>query len=158
MPTMFRIAFAMVSAAPVFSRMVPMIVPQRITIPILVMMLPKPPLTSLTTLVGVISDSGKIAPQIRPTASATTSMTTNGCIFSFEIAMTIATTDRMISANKKNVCMSTPPFIARLEGPVYVYNVPKAAGPDIPAENWCSRQVPALPGACAPGIAGYFYG
>ena len=27
-------------------------------------MLPKPPLTSLTTLVGVISDSGKIAPQI----------------------------------------------------------------------------------------------
>ena len=44
-PTSFRMALAMVRAAPVFSRMVPMMVPHRMTMPMLVMMLPKPLLT-----------------------------------------------------------------------------------------------------------------
>ena len=52
LPTSFRMAFAMVSAAPVFSRMVPMMVPQRITMPMLVIMSPKPLLTLFTTLAG----------------------------------------------------------------------------------------------------------
>lgn len=110
LPTSFRMAFAMVSAAPVFSRMVPMMVPQRITMPMLVIMSPKPLLTLFTTLAGVSSDSGYTAPQIRPTRSAMTVITMKGWIFHFEMAMTISPTDAMMSANRKKVCMNVSSF------------------------------------------------
>ena len=103
--------FAIVSAAPVFSRIVPMMVPHRMTIPMLVMMLPKPLFTVLTTFSGVSSDSGYMKPQSRPTISAISVMTMNGCIFSLEMATIISTTDRMISAKSRNVCMLFPPLI-----------------------------------------------
>ena len=96
LPTIPRMKFAIVRAAPVFSRIVPMMVPQRMTIPILVMMLPNPDFTVLTTVTGSI-------PQTRPTSSAITTITTNGCILSFEIAITIRTTDTAIRANRKKV-------------------------------------------------------
>ena len=97
-PTIFKIKFAIVSAAPVFSRIVPIIVPHRITMPILVIMLPKPDFTVLTTSSGSI-------PQMRPTAIAMTVRTMNGCRWNLEIAITITITDKMISAKRKNVCI-----------------------------------------------------
>lgn len=53
LPTSFRMVLAMVSAAPVFSRMVPMMVPHRMTMPMLVMMPPKPFLMVPTMSAGV---------------------------------------------------------------------------------------------------------
>ena len=111
LPTTFKIAFAIVRAAPVFSRIVPMIVPQRITIPMLVMMEPKPELTLLITSERVNPVSGKSQPPTTPQRIAMTVMTMNGCIFSLEIASIISTTDTMMRANNKNVDMFSSYFL-----------------------------------------------
>ena len=102
-PTTLRMALAMVRAAPVFSRMVPMMVPQRITIPMLVIMDPKPELTLFITSERVRPVSGNSQPPMTPQRIAMTVMTINGCIFSFEMAKIINTTETMIRANNKNV-------------------------------------------------------
>ena len=105
-PTIFRMKFAIVRAAPVFSRIVPIIVPHRMTIPMLVMMLPNPDLTVLTTVTGSM-------PQTRPTRSAITTITMNGCSLSFEIASTIRMTETTIRAKRKNVSIFAQPPLTK---------------------------------------------
>ena len=94
----------MVRAAPVFSRMVPMMVPARITIPMLASMLPKPLFTVLmTSSVGIL--------QTRPTAMAITVSTMNGCWLNLDMANTIQTTARNITKNINKPDIVKPPQI-----------------------------------------------
>ena len=90
--------FAIVSAAPVFSRIVPIIVPQRMTIPMFARMLPKPLLTVLITLTAS-------KPQTSPIAIAMTTITMNGWMLNLEMAIIIATTAIKITPNMNNADM-----------------------------------------------------
>ena len=102
-PTIFKIVFAIVSAAPVFSRIVPIMVPARITIPMLARILPKPLLTVLiTSSVGI--------PHTRPTKTAITVSTRNGCMLNFDMAMTIHTTAKNITPKINKPDIQIPPF------------------------------------------------
>ena len=66
-------------------------------------MLPKPLLTvEITSSVGM--------PQTRPTTTATTTSTRNGCWLNFEIAITMATTANTITANMKIADILSPSF------------------------------------------------
>ena len=89
-PTSPRMVLAMVRAAPVFSRMVPMMVPQRMTIPIFPMMLPNPFLMMTMTFSDGI-------PQTSPTRTEITVITRNGCILNFWMAMIISSTATKIT-------------------------------------------------------------
>ena len=81
-----------------------MIVPQRMTIPMLARILPKPLFTvSMTSPAGI--------PHTRPTKIAITVSTRNGCMLNFEIAMTIHTTAKNITPKMNKPDIFIPPFM-----------------------------------------------
>ena len=81
----------MTSAAPVFSRMVPMIVPATMTMPMLERMPPNPFLTVFMT-------SAAGMPHASPTKIDTIIITRNGCCLNLLMAMIIARTAMMMTA------------------------------------------------------------
>ena len=101
---------AITSAAPVFSKIVPMIVPATMTIPILDKIPPNPPFTVAMTLSAGI-------PQTRPTKMEISTMTTKGCCLNLLIATIMMITARTMTApiNKPDIVI--PPL--HLKNPSY---------------------------------------
>lgn len=91
LPTIPRMVLAMVRAAPVFSRIVPMMVPHRITIPMFPMMLPNP----FFTMTMTFSDG---IPHTSPTRIEMTVITMKGCILNFWMARIMSKTAMKITA------------------------------------------------------------
>ncbi len=110
-PTMFKIVLAIVSAAPVFSRMVPMIVPAMMTIPILPRIPPKP-------AVIVVTRESTGSPPSRPTKYAESSSTMNGCHLNLDINTIIPTIAIKITRNRYHPVIYHPPRCSH-----YIYSI-----------------------------------
>ena len=83
-PTHLSTASAMVSAAPVFSRKTPIIVPAMMTMPIRSAVPPKPFMMVLLTSTGLM-------PAARPTKNEAASKARKACTLNLEISITIMT-------------------------------------------------------------------
>ena len=102
LPTTPRIVFAMTRAAPVFSKMVPMMVPATMTMPMLDKIPPNPLLTVAMTLSAGM-------PQTSPTKMETKIITTKGCCLYLLMATIIMMTARMITAPMNKPDITNPP-------------------------------------------------
>jgi len=101
LPTTLRIVLAIVSAAPVFSRIVPIIVPAIITIPMLPRIEPNPEVRVVISLSTGI-------PHNTPTKYPESNNTMNGCHLNFEIKTTIPTIATIITKNRYHPAISVP--------------------------------------------------